>query len=225
MKRMIAGAVTLAALAGGAAVAVAATNDEKAAEKAVLSDAAKRLDVTSEELRSALAAAEDAQLDAAVKAGELTQEQADEIKQRRAADGTVLRLRPGGAGHHRGGPGGHHGRSGRLLEDTATALGINSEQLLERLRDAETVAEIAQAEGRTLPQVKSAVKAAATKRLDAALDADRITQAQYDEMVEHLADRVERLGERPVLRGSRGPHPGTRDGDEAGGGDAVHRSA
>jgi len=210
MKRIIMGAVALAGLAGGTAVAVAAARDDRAVEQAVLSDAAERLDVTTNELRSALSAAEDAQLDAAVKSGELTQEEADEIKQRRRADGTVLRLRPGG-GHRPGGPGGHRAGSGRLLEDAATALGISTEDLIERLRDGEALSAIARAEGRTLAEVRSAVKAAATRRLDAALAADRITRAQYDDMVEHLAEHVERLGERPALRGSRGPHSHPHD--------------
>ena len=46
------------------------------------------------QLTSALTAAQDARLAAAVKAGELTQAQADAIKARRAADGTVLVARP-----------------------------------------------------------------------------------------------------------------------------------
>jgi hypothetical protein len=68
-KHVIAGAVTVAALAGGSVTAIAATNDRKAAEQTVLTDAAKRLGVTADQLRGALSSAEDAQLDAAVKAG------------------------------------------------------------------------------------------------------------------------------------------------------------
>src|SRR3954453_8009459 len=94
-KHLIAGAVTIAALAGGTAGAVAATDDRKAAEQTVLADAAKKLGVGADELRRALSSAESAQLDAAVKAGKLTRAQADEIKQHRAQDGTVLDLGPG----------------------------------------------------------------------------------------------------------------------------------
>src|SRR4051794_22042408 len=104
-KRLIAGAVTIAALATGSAAAVAATADHKAAEQAVLADAAKRLGVSADQLKSALSSAEEAQLAAAVKAGTITQEQAVQIKARRAAEGTVLSL--GGHGGPGGGPGGH----------------------------------------------------------------------------------------------------------------------
>ncbi|HWT23982.1 MAG TPA: hypothetical protein VN213_10800 [Solirubrobacteraceae bacterium] len=207
-RRVVAGAVAAAALAGGTAGAVAATTDEKAAEQAVLGDAAKRLGVTTDELRSALAAAQDAQLDAAVKAGDLTQEQADAIKARRDAEGTVLGLGRGRFGDHhgfgrRGGPWG-----GPLADEIATALGISPERLFEQLRNGRTLEQIATAEGKTLEQVRAAVKAAVTERLDAALVAGRITQAQYDEMVEHLGEHIARLGEEPAFRGGRGRGPG-----------------
>ena len=98
-KKLIAGAATLAVLAGGAsAVAATTSTDRKAEEQAFLADAAKRLGVSSEQLTSALTAAQDARLAAAVKAGELTQAQADAIKARRAADGTVLSLGRGPGG-------------------------------------------------------------------------------------------------------------------------------
>jgi len=134
-KHIIVGAVALTAFAGGTAGAVAATSDTREAEQAVLSDAANRLDVPPEELRSALRAAEDAQLDAAVRAGELTRKRAEAIKAHRAADRTVLRLGPGGRRGHRGG--------GRLMDDAARALGISRKELRDRRRDGSTLAEIA----------------------------------------------------------------------------------
>ena len=192
-KKLIAGAATLAVLAGGSA-AVAATTDRKAEETAVLADAAKRLGVSSDQLKSALSAAEDAQLDAAVKAGTITQAQADQIKARRAADGTVLSLGhgggPGGRGDH-GGPGG--GRF--LLEDAAKAIGITEDALKTQLRDGKTLEAIVKAEGKTLADVKAAVKKAAVARLDTQLKAKDITQAQYDEAVKRLDEQITRLGD------------------------------
>jgi transposase-like protein len=193
-RHLIASAVTIAAVAGGAAGAVAATDDQKAAEQTVLADAAKRLGVSSDELRAALSNAEDAQLDAEVKAGRLTQAQADEIKQHRQADGTVLDLGPGGPGHGGPGHGGHGGPGGRfLLNDAAKAIGINERSLMTQLRDGKTLAEIAKAHGKTLADVKAAVKKAATSRLDADLKAGRITQAQHDEEIAELDEVVNHL--------------------------------
>src|SRR5918997_5590508 len=93
LKRIVAITAAGAVVAGGAGVAIGATTGKKA-EQQVLADAAKRLDTTPEKLRAALAAAQDAQLDKAVKAGELTQEQADRMKAARKARGSVL----GGSG-------------------------------------------------------------------------------------------------------------------------------
>ncbi len=191
-KHLIAGAATVAALAGGTA-AVAATSDEKAAEQTVLADAAKRLGVNADDLRSALANAENAQLDAEVKAGNLTQAQADAIKQHRADEGTVLELGHGGPGDHErhGGPGG--GRF--LLTDAAKAIGISESALSTQLRNGKTLTAIAKAHGTTLADVKAAVKKAATARLDAELKAGRITQAQRDEEVAELDDELAHLGD------------------------------
>ena len=97
----VATAGALAAAGTGVAVATSASDDAKQREQAVLEDAAGRLDVDAAELRDALAAAEDAQLDAEVKAGRITQEQADAIKQMRERSGLVL----GGPGHARPRPG------------------------------------------------------------------------------------------------------------------------
>jgi len=200
-QHLIAGAVTAAALAGGAAGAVAATDDHKAAEQSILSDAAKRLGVSADELRSALSKAEDAQLDAEVKAGRMTQAQADAIKQHRRADGTVLGPGgpggPGHFGHGHGGPGGPF-----LLGDAAKAIGIGEDALVTQLREGKSLAAIAKTHGKRLTDVKAAVKAAATQRLDTDLKAGRITQAQRDELADHLDEAIDHLGDAR----DRGPH-------------------
>jgi hypothetical protein len=203
-KHLAAGAATLAVLAGGAAGAVAATNDDKAAEQSVLADAAKRLGVNADDLRSALSSAEDAQLDAAVKAGTLTQAQADEIKAHRKADGTVLNPGHGGRGGH-----GHDGVGRGLMDDAAKALGITTTNLFDQLRGGKTLEQVAKAKGKTLAEVKAAVKQSATDRLKADLAAKKITQSQYDDAIGHLADEVDELGTRGPGHG-----PGDRPGDK-----------
>jgi hypothetical protein len=189
-KKIIAGVATLAVLAGASGAVAATSADRKAEEQALLTDAAKRLGVSSDQLRTALTQAEDARLAAAVKAGTLTQAQVDAIKARRAAEGTVLSL-----GRGPGGPGGHRGGGRELLTDAAKALGLTEAALRTQLEAGETLTQIAQAEGKTLAQVKAAVKQAAVARLDADLKAKTITQAQHDEAVEHLDEHLERLGE------------------------------
>ena len=208
-RRIAVIAVAGALVAGGAGAAIGATQNDKAkeAEAKILADAAERLDTTPEKLRDALGAAEDAQLDQAVKDGDLTQEQADAIKKRRQESGRVLGL-PGG--HHGPGMRGlHHGpggpRGGPIL-DVAKALGITERQLFNRLRDGKSIADIAKAEGKSLADVKAAVRSAAKKRLDAAVADGRLTRTQADEMLSHLDEMIESLGTKRFGRGGPGFH-------------------
>jgi hypothetical protein len=77
---LAAAALAAAAFAGGAYAAT--QTSEPNARQAFLNDVAKRLGVTPQQLKSAFSGAAIDQLNAAVKAGELTQAQANAIKQR-----------------------------------------------------------------------------------------------------------------------------------------------
>lgn len=104
-RRIAVIALSGALVAGGAGAAIAQVgkDDGEKAEQEVLADAAKRLNVTPEKLRDALAAAQDAQLDQAVEDGDLTRKQADALLERvdhklkAIESGKPLRLR-----RHRG---------------------------------------------------------------------------------------------------------------------------
>ena len=185
--------VALAAAGGGA---IAATQDDP--EQSILDDAAKRLNVTPKALRDALSAAEAAQLDKAVKAGRLTQQQADEIKRHRAQDGHVLGGRFGGPP----GPGMHHGR-GRFdhggpaaaIDAAATALGITREKLFTQLRG-----------GKSLADVKAAVRQEISDGLAQAVKDKRISQDRADEILKTFDERFDAFAarSRPGPFGHRG---------------------
>ncbi len=216
-RRIAALALTGALLAGGTGVAIAAVtkDDGRKAEQAVLDDAAKRLDVTPDQLRDALSQAQDAQIDQAVKDGKLTQKQADAIKARRKQSGRVLGGGPGrlgGGGHRFGrGFGPHHGPAGAIFPDLAKALGVTREQLKTQLRDGKSIADIAKAQGKSLDDVRSSLKADAKTAADKAVKDGDITQAQADDLLAHLDEALEHLGEAgPVFghRGHRGGAPG-----------------
>jgi len=120
----LATAGALAAAGTGVAVATSNSDDAEQREDAVLADAAGRLDVDAGALRDALAAAEDAQLDAEVKAGRLTQAQADAIKKMRERSGLVL---GGPGGHHERGfgfRGGHEGGPGEVMGAAAKPVAV-----------------------------------------------------------------------------------------------------
>src|SRR6185369_12368677 len=119
-----------------------------------------------EALRNALGAAEDAQLDQAVKDGKLTQAQADAIKKAREQSGTVLGGpgaggRPGGPGFGfglRGGPGfGLKLDKGGALDAAAGALGLKLDDLVSKLRAGQSIADIAKADNKSLDDVKAAM--------------------------------------------------------------------
>jgi hypothetical protein len=229
MKRLTVAVVTGALVAAGAGAAIGATSgDGKKAEDAILSDAAKRLDVTPQRLRDALGAAEDAQLDQAVKDGDLTQKQADAIKARRRQSGRVLGGPRGphgpgfgGRGRH-GGPGGPGfgrgpgGGPGAIFGAIAKELGISTAKLAAELRSGKTLAEVAKAHDKSVGDLKTAAKAAVEKDLDQAVKDGDLTRKQADAMLAHVDEHLDRLGEARGF-GPRRFHD-RRDRDEDGGG-------
>jgi flagellin-like hook-associated protein FlgL len=219
-RRIAALAFTGALLAGGTGAAIAAVtkDDGKKTEQAVLDDAAKRLNVTPEKLRDALAAAQDAQLDQAVKDGRLTQKEADAIKARRKQSGRVLGGGPlgpggfGGPGRHGFGPGfgPHHGAAGAIFPDLAKSLGLTKAELRKQMLAGKSIADIAKAQGKSLDDVRAAIKTDAKAQADKAVKNGDITQAQADQLLAHLDEALTHLDEaRPLFRhrGERGEGP------------------
>src|SRR3954469_7058479 len=208
-RRVAIAAAGLAVAAGGG-VAIAATTGStpKEREQAVLDDAAGRLGTTADKLRGALSAAEDAQLDAAVKAGEITQDQADAIKARRAQSGLVLGAEGGhGFGH---GFGFRHdaGATDAALDAAAKALKLDREDLLTRLRDGNSLADVATDQNVSIDDVRAAARGAAKAELEKAVGAGDLTQAQADEELTEIVDRIEQLRGGFFFGGGRGPGPG-----------------
>ncbi|RKQ86983.1 hypothetical protein C8N24_5002 [Solirubrobacter pauli] len=214
-RKLVAGAAGLAVLAGsgGAYAAGQAPStaqkpkqaDRAAEQKAFLDDVAKRLNVTRDQLDTALKGAAGARIDAAVAAGKLTKEQGEAAKQRLASGAPLLPgLGPIVGGHGPKAPGGpgFGGRGGHGFgfgfggaEGAAEYLGLTQKQLRDQLRDGKSLADIAKAtNGKTVDGLKAALKAKATERLDAAVKDGHLTQAQRDkiatELDEHLDDIV-----------------------------------
>ena len=221
-RRIATIALSGALVAGGAGAAIAAVsnNEAKQAEQAVLDDAAKRLNVAPEKLREALGAAQDAQLDEAVKRGDMTQKQADAIKAARERSGRVLGPFGGPGMRHRhfdrGGPGGPgFGMRRGLLDDIAKAFGTTPAKLFQSLRSGKSVADIAKANGKSLADVRTAAKTAITTRLDEAVKDGDLTQKQADEMLARLDEKLDAIVSGRALRLRRhGDRGGRRDPGE-----------
>src|SRR3954447_15668026 len=210
---LVSAAVLAAGAGGGAALAATSGDDEhKKAEQAVIDDAAKRLNVSPEALRTALGSAEDAQLDQQVKDGKLTQAQADAIKKRRADTGTVLGgvggagfgVHPGFGG--RGGPGLAFKRgAGGALDAAASALGLKLDDLVAKLRDGKSIADVAKDQNKSLDDVKKAITDGVTKELDQAVTDKKLTAAQRDRILKQLASHLDDLVNRTRPHGVPGP--------------------
>ena len=124
--------------------------------------------------------------------GSLTQEQADEVAGTLAdAD---LGGREGGPGGW--GPGGHGapggpGLLGAGLSAAADALGLDEEELRTTLsQEGTTLADVAQAQGVGVSELVDALVATAQEHLAAAVEEGHLTQAQADERVTELRERI-----------------------------------
>ena len=206
--------VAVAALAGGA---VAATQGSSNPRQQYLNDVAKRLNVTPAQLKSALNGAALDQLNAAVKAGKLTQAQANALKQRiqQGAAGGFPFIGPPGPGGP-GGPGspGHGplgfglGRAVFFGPDApavavAKYLGLTEAQLLKQLQSGKSLADIAKAQGKTTSGLEQAITAAAKTRLDKAVANKRLTAAQEQKILSGLSARMNDLVNNTQFKGAR----------------------
>ena len=178
------GATTLVAAAGGG-VAVAASGGGSPSQesKAVIDDAAKQLGIPSSKLSDALKQALANQVDAAVAAGRLTKEQGAELKERlESADFPLI------GGLHR--EGGHHLGFFGGLDVAAAYIGVTEAQLRTQLENGKSLAQVAKDHGKTADGLVAALVADAKQKLDKAVSAKRITQAQADEMLTRLKQRI-----------------------------------
>jgi hypothetical protein len=195
-KKLVIGAAGLVLLGGaGGAVAVAATQSSAASgRQAYIDDVAKRLNVSPGALTTAMKAAGDDRIEAAVAAGRITRSRADALKQR---------LEHGGGapffGHRfgRGGLGGHG--------VAAHYLGISVATLRSDLESGKSLAQIASSTpGKSVEGLKAAIVSAKKTRLDQAVSSGSITSQQEQERLGRLSSRIEALLQRTAAGGPRG---------------------
>ena len=191
-----------AALVGGSMVARAASErplDEDIAPGAVgdgrycevfLDVFAAELGVERDALALAAVAAANAALDAAVEAGDLPAAAADRSRERIAEREPNLcpplgeRLR-----HSR-----DHDRV-HFLHDLAAAaaesLDMEADELVGRLRDGDSLREVADEQGVDYGQLTDTIMERAGERLDAAVERGLITRERADHVLEHLRSGLE----------------------------------
>jgi ElaB/YqjD/DUF883 family membrane-anchored ribosome-binding protein len=172
---------------------------------------------TANDVATALKNAANQRIDQEVSAGRLTADQANTRKQDAAQriDQLVNQVLPQG-GPGRGGPGGAFGFGGpglfrEGLDAAATAIGITPEQLRTELA-GKSLAQVAQAHGKTANDVATALKNAAHQRIDQAVSSGRLTADQGNTQKTQADQRIDQLVNQVLpQRGPGGPRGGSQD--------------
>jgi len=204
-------ALAVAAFAGGAYAATQSSAPNT--RQAFLNDVAKRLHVTPQQLTQALNGATVDQLQAAVKAGRLTQAQANKLAQRLKRSGAAPAI-PFGFGFgpaprfvHPPGPGFPGGRLGRPFEMQAAAsyLGLTDAQLFQQLSSGKSLAQIATSKGKTASGLQQAMTTEIKTRLDRLVANKMMTAAQEKAVLSRVSARLAKVINRKGLPTCKGP--------------------
>ena len=207
-----AGALVLSALVGGTFIGSTLATDEtdtgnQTAAGGEYCDTfmdvfAGELDVSRDELVAAAHAAGNTTLDAAVEAGDVTEERAEALRERIAAyDGS-------GCGWFGKARAFHHGFGrgltggivrGNVLEAAADTFGIESSELIGAARDAGSLEAFAEEMGTSYDEIQGAILAAVQADLDAAV-AEGMSAERADAIEERVSTWLDEGGE---VRGSR----------------------
>jgi hypothetical protein len=188
-RKLVLGATGLVLL-GGAGGAVAATQiTGSSSRQAYIDDVAKHLNVSPSALTSAMKAAMNDRIDAAVAAGQLTQAQANAIKQRIAQGNGVPFF-----GHRFGGGGFGGGGFGGRDAAAAQYLGISEPTLHSELAAGKSLSQIASStSGKSVVGLKAAILAAAKSRLDKEVASGLITSQQEQHRLAALPSRIDSI--------------------------------
>lgn len=170
-----AGAVGAAGLAAGAIAATSGTSND-ANDLAAAINKRAGTDITGADVQGAYLDVLKSHLADAVKAGKITQDQADAILKRAQSAPGLVPLGPGG----RGFDGDHHGPRVEVLAPVATWLGMTEDQLRTRLQKGDTLTEIAKDKGKTRDELITELKDVLTKA--------GVPAAQVADMAAHIAD-------------------------------------
>jgi hypothetical protein len=214
----IGGAGALAALVTGGLVSVYAQDggtgsttqaspdqqDHEAQRDAFLQKVADRLGVPLDTLKEALKGASLDTVDEKVASGEITEDQAARMRERIEAGD--FGFGPGGPhrGHEEHGPG-----LGADRGELAAFLGIDEEALHDALQSGQTLAQVAEANGKSRDDLKAFLRQQAADALNQAVTDGELTQDQADQKLAGLDANLDALidGQMPA-HGPRHGMPG-----------------
>ena len=207
MRKTIAAIATAAIVLGGFSAALVVQSPEVASAQEVESgDTETAVPATIEQVLADLVAE-----------GVITEEQSTQIN-------AALQERIGAfRGHHGGFARGMH------LETAAGVIGLEVEALADALRDGQTIAEVAEANGSSATAVIDALVAETNTKLDQAVEDGKLTTEQAEDVRADAPDRIEAMvnGEVEGRMGPRGHRggPGFGPGHDDKPTDSVDTSA
>ena len=197
---MIAAALALAVVGVGAGFA----QQDNGAVDTFLSKVAAKLGIGEDKLKTAVDEAYSETIDEQVAAGQLTQDQADRLKERGFELAPMFGPRGGRVG-------GAH-----LMESAATALGISADDLMTQLRDGKSLADVAEAQGISVDKLKTDLLAQVKTELDTLVSDGKITQSQADDVYSRTESNIDTIiNATGPFRGGcppGGPGPGPMSG-------------
>jgi hypothetical protein len=174
----VAAAVLAVAGGGGAAIAAARGGGGPFSPSSFFDDVAKHLGISPQKLQDATKAAAIDQVDAALAAGDITQQQADALKAKiESSDYPLLGFGPF--------PGPLPGKPALfgIFETAASYLGVSVDQLRQDLDSGQSLADVAKAQGKSVDGLKQAILDAAKQRLDQAVKDGVLTAAEEKDLV------------------------------------------
>jgi len=189
-KRLLV-ATSAVALAVGAGGAVAASKGSTNRSDGFLARVAAHLGISTQKLQDATKAAAIDQVDADLEAGRITKAQADAMKARIEKGEVPLFFggphRFGDFGGHWAPFGGPHGH----LSAAADYLGLTVPQLMQKLANGQSLADVAKAQHKSVHGLKSAILAGAKKDFGQAVKDGMMTEAQAQHELRELESRLD----------------------------------
>jgi polyhydroxyalkanoate synthesis regulator phasin len=170
---------------------------------------AANLNITIDQLKSAIKATELQIVDELLADGTITQEQADKITEKINSNEGLGLGKLLGRRHHEG----QQGQQGQerfrkaarreIIQSAAGAIGIEPKELVAELKDGKSIADVAAEHNVPLDDVKAQITEDATARLAELVADGKLTQERADAMLQKLADNLDR-----ILNASKGDGPG-----------------
>ncbi|WP_243013835.1 hypothetical protein [Brevibacillus borstelensis] len=156
-----------------------------------LADVAKEQGVSVEDVVKLIAEQEEAQLTEAVKAGKLTQEQADKMKENAAE--RIQKMVESTRQDRGFGP--HGGFVFFKSEELLKLLDLTAEELDTKLKAGKSLADVAKTQGVSVEDVVSLIAKHQEEQLAEAVKAGKLTQEQADKMSENASERIQKMVE------------------------------